>query len=219
MTVGWRLPRRLAIFGLVFVPTLLMSLFVWAFIRVGGWIVLEDPLEPARAIVILGGRMPFRAIEAARIYQRGFASEVWLTRGEHPAEEAALKKLGIFQIPEETYNRKILERMGVPPQSICLLEGPARNTAEEVLVVVRALNKVGGKKVILVTSKPHTRRVKATWQSLVGPTPKAEVRFGWDDEYNPERWWHNTEDALAVSREVFGLLNVWVGFPVRPDRE
>ena len=27
-----------------------------------------------------------------------------------------------------------------------------------------------------------------------------------------------TRDALDVSREAFGLMNVWAGFPVQPDR-
>src|SRR5260370_36163056 len=49
---------------------------------VGRWLVVEDPLEKAQAIVVLSGRMPMRAQEAARLYNRGYAAEVWLTRSE-----------------------------------------------------------------------------------------------------------------------------------------
>src|SRR5712692_382261 len=67
-------------------PVALVALAAWAVIHVGGWLVVEDRLEPARAVVVLGGQVPFRAMEAARIYQRGLAPEVWLTRGPSSAE-------------------------------------------------------------------------------------------------------------------------------------
>src|SRR5712692_8026658 len=197
----------------------LVVLAAWAVIHVGGWLVVEDRLEPARAVVVLGGQVPFRAMEAARIYQRGLVDEVWLTRAARPAEEAKLDEMGIRFVREEIYNREVLERMGVPKFSICLLDDSARNTAEEVLSVARKLKQTGAARVILVTSKPHTRRVKATWRALAGDALQAEVRSAADDPYRADRWWRNTEDALAVSREFFGLLNVWAGFPVQPDRE
>jgi hypothetical protein len=39
--------------------------------QLGYWLVVADPLEPARAIVVLSGRVPFRAVEAASIYRQG----------------------------------------------------------------------------------------------------------------------------------------------------
>jgi hypothetical protein len=70
---------------------------------------------------------------------------------------------------------------------------------------------------MLVTSRAHSRRVRATWHALVGDAPQAVVRSATDDPYDPARWWRHTRDALAVSREVFGLLNVWAGVPVRQE--
>lgn len=219
MEAARKAARRPIVLGLLAVPPLLTILFALGMVQVGQWLVVEDPLQPARAIVVLGGQLPFRAIEAARIYRQGLAPEVWLTRGASPAEQAAWKKLGIPYIPEEVYNREILERMGVPEVSICLLEDSVRNTAGEVLLVARQLRKMGGERVILVTSKPHSRRVKATWRTLVGDVPQVEVRCVADDTYHASGWWKNSDDALAVSREFFGLLNVWAGFPIRPDQD
>jgi hypothetical protein len=31
-----------------------------------------------------------------------------------------------------------------------------------------------------------------------------------------DHWWRNTRDALAVVREILGLINLWAGLPVRP---
>jgi uncharacterized SAM-binding protein YcdF (DUF218 family) len=184
--------------------------------RVGGWLVVADPLERAQAIVVLSGRVPFRAMEAASIYGGGWAPEVWITRETRSAEEVALGRLGLTVVRAEVYNREVLERMGVPSDAIRVLGDPVDTTAEEVEVIARRLDRTGGERVILVTSKPHSRRVKATWRALVGDAPRAVVRYTTEEPYDAARWWRHTREALAVSREVFGLMNVWAGFPVRP---
>ena len=182
---------------------------------IAGWLVVEDPLSRASAIVVLNGGVPFRAMEAASLYQQGWAPEIWLTRASSPAEEEALRQLGMPIDRGESLNREVLERSQVPPQAICVLNGGVQNTADEVRLVAHELAQRGRDRVIIVTSKAHSRRVRATWRALVGNSPSAIVRYAAKDPYSPSRWWRNTQDALAVSREIFGLMNVWAGFPVR----
>lgn len=191
---------------------------VWGASGLGAWLVVEDPLAPARAVVVLGGQVPFRPMEAATIYGQGWAPEVWITRGVQEVEQAALRELKIEVPTEEVYSRAVLERLGVPPAAIRVLSQPVENTADEVRVIARELKRVGGREVILITSKAHSRRVRATWRALIGEAPHAVVRYATADPYDTHRWWRQTGDALAVSREVFGLLNVWAGFPVRSGR-
>jgi len=186
---------------------------------VGHWLVVADPLEQAEAIVVLSGHLPFRAMEAASIFKGGWAPEVWLTKTIRPAEEGALAQLGIGVVREETYNQEVLEHLGVPPKAIRLLNKGVRNTEEEVQLIAQELKRAGGERVIIVTSKAHTRRVKTIWGTLVGDSTEAIVRHAKDDPFDPGRWWRNTKDALAVSREVFGMMNVWAGFPLRPERQ
>lgn len=204
---------RTALVATVLIALVAASL-VWGVRGLGAWLVVEDPLAPAQAVVALGGELPFRAMEAASIYRQGWTSEVWLTRPPQDPGDAALRQLGV-QVPnEEVYNRAVLERLGVPVAAIRVLSRPAQNTAQEVQVIAEELQRVGGGQVILVTSKPHSRRVRATWRALIGED--AIVRYATSDPYNAHQWWRHTGDVLAVSREVFGLLNVWAGFPVRP---
>jgi uncharacterized SAM-binding protein YcdF (DUF218 family) len=194
------------------------SLSYWGVHRVPYWLVVEDPLAQARAIVVLSGDLPFRAMEAAALYAQGWAPEVWLTRARAPAEEAALGRLGIEVTGIESLNRQVLERLGVPRDAIRVLDQGVQNTVQEVQLIARELGRIGGSRVILVTSKPHSRRLNATWGALVGDAPQAVVRYASEDPYDPARWWQQTRDALAVSREVFGLMNVWAGFPVGQER-
>jgi uncharacterized SAM-binding protein YcdF (DUF218 family) len=208
---------RTALVAAVLIAVVAASL-VWGVRGLGAWLVVEDPLSSARAVVALGGEVPFRAMEAAAIYRQGWTSEVWLTRSPQDAGEAALRQLGIQVPSEDVYNRAVLERLGVPGTAIRVLSQRAQNTVQEVQVIAQELQRTGGGQVILVTSKPHSRRVRATWRALIGETPQVIVRYATSDAYDADRWWRHTGDALAVSREIFGLLNVWAGFPVRPAR-
>lgn len=212
---GRRWRRRGAAFLLALVVA--GALVPWAMKGLAHWLVVADPLERAQAIVVLTGDLPFRAMEAATLYRQGWAPQVWVTRGAAAAQEEALARLGVKVVGEETYNRQVLERLGVPPEAIRVLHDGAQNTVEEVQLIARDLMRMGGHRVILVTSKPHSRRVRATWRALVRESPRAVVRYATEDPYDPRRWWRDTRDALAVSREIFGLLNVWAGFPVRQD--
>lgn len=187
---------------------------VWGFRQLGRWLVVQDELEPAQAIVVLSGRMPVRALEAAEIYRQGFSARVWVTRPVSPA--GTLKQMGIYYFGEEFYNEKVLLHLGVPSDAIRVLEKPVVNTEEEVLQISQALRQEGAEKVIIVTSKPHTRRLKAIWKARVGKSPRLMVRYASGDEYDADHWWRHTGDALDVARELLGLANVWAGFPVRP---
>ena len=191
------------------------GLAAWVGWGLGQWLVVADPLEPASAIVVLSGGAPYRAIEAAQIFRGGWAPEVWITRPPREAEEV-MARLGLrIDFGDESSSRLILERLGVPPSAVTTLLPPVRNTAEEVTGIAAELARRRGDRVIIVTSKAHTRRVRATWRVVVG-SPGVVVRYAGLDRFDGARWWERTEDALAVSREVFGLLNVWAGFPVRP---
>jgi uncharacterized SAM-binding protein YcdF (DUF218 family) len=193
-------------------------LLPWGASGIGQWLMVADPLEPAKAIVVLSGRVPFRAMEAASIYREGLAPEVWLTREVVGPEEEALDRLGVAVVRGEVYNREVLERLRVKPEAIRLLGDSVWNTVDEVRLIAGALGRDGGDRVIIVTSKTHSRRVRATWAAIVGASPKAIIRYAREEPYDARGWWRNTRDALDVSREVFGLMNVWAGFPVRPDR-
>ena len=192
--------------------------FVFALPAAGRWLVVADPLQPARAIIVFGGHVPFRAMEAAALYKQGLAREVWLTQGTEHAEDVALERLGIDRPREHEISREVLVRSSVPEEAIRLLPEAVENTAAEVRAVASYLKSVGDGRLILITSKAHTRRVKVLWRSLAPGAPEAVVRYAPGDPFQSDRWWHNTKDAESVSHEWFGLLNAWAGFPLEPAR-
>jgi uncharacterized SAM-binding protein YcdF (DUF218 family) len=200
-------------------PWLLIGSFVFfalltVFLNLGRWLIVEDPLQPASAIAVLSGRMPSRALEAARIYRSGYAPEIWLTHSSEPG--ATLARLSVPFSGEDAYDKLILIHEGVPESAIHTLDPPILNTEDEILTIGQALQGQVNRTVIIVTSKVHTRRTKAIWNRLSAKQGHAIVRGVSDDSFDAAHWWHSTTDVFDVAREILGLINVWAGLPLRP---
>jgi uncharacterized SAM-binding protein YcdF (DUF218 family) len=190
---------------------------VLAFRHAGRWLVREDPLAPAGVIVVLSGALPFRAEEAAHIFRQGHAPEVWVSRPSNDADE--MRRLGINFITDEDYNREVLIRSGVPATAIRIFPDTVVDTEQEVEETAALMRQSGKNSAIIVTSPPHTRRVAALWKKLAPRDSRLIVRAAWQDPFDADHWWQNTRDALAVTREYSGLMNVWAGLPIRPHSD
>ena len=102
---------------------------------VASFLIVEDPLQSAAAIVALGGQTPFREIEAARLYREGWAPKVVLVREAPTAESEALRELGVKKVPQWELARAVLIQQGVPASAIVIPENDAVGTLEEVQAV------------------------------------------------------------------------------------
>jgi hypothetical protein len=105
---------------------------------------------------------------------------------------------------------------GVPLIAVHVLEPTVWNTADEIEALSAELQRVKASKVIIVTSKVHTRRVRTLWRDIA-PAGRALTRATSDD-FRPQAWWRNTRDVLQVLRESLGLLNAWSGLPIKAAR-
>lgn len=205
--------RRIAATVLV----LLVLLGVFALSRAGTALSASDPLKPADAIVVINGRIPWRAMKGADLYKQRLAPEVWLTVGNRNRAEIEMEGLDVHPIQEHVYSQQVLEKMGVPANVIHVIPARNRNTADEMRTIGSYAKHRGTKRVILVTSSYHSRRVRSLWHQLVGESPQAIVQFTEGEPFNAGGWWKDTADAWTVSREWFGLLNAWLGFPLKSE--
>src|SRR6267378_783790 len=174
-----------------------LVLAVVIFFGVGRWLVVEDPLVKARAIVVLSGAMPLRAIEAAKLYREGYAPEIWLTHSMEPGE--TLEEMGIPFAGEDYYDTRVLIHEGVPPEAIHVLEPPIVNTADEIKAAAATLARGKDGAVIFVTTKVHTRRVHLLWRRLAPGQGRAIVRAASGDPFDPRHWWRTTRSAERPS--------------------
>jgi uncharacterized SAM-binding protein YcdF (DUF218 family) len=119
---------------------------------VSDWLVVNEPLEHAAAIVVLDGGSPEREREAARLYASGWAPRVVLVPGLPHADT----------MPEWSGRFRLLEHFGVPSDAIVVADGQARRTLDE-LRLAEATIGPNAESVILVTSSLHTRRAATIW--------------------------------------------------------
>lgn len=201
---------------LLIILALLLCLAIVLFLRAGSWLVREDPLRNCSAIVVLSGGMPERALQAAEIYHEGYAPEIWITQPIEPGQ--TMSALGVAFEGEEVNNRRVLVHQGVPEKAIRILSPGIVNTADEMKVIADSLKHSPGTTAIVVTSKAHTRRVRALWKHLEAGQEQIIVRAAKADSFDAAHWWRSTHDALDVVREVLGLFNVWAGLPLKPAK-
>jgi uncharacterized SAM-binding protein YcdF (DUF218 family) len=108
---------------------------------IASFLIIEDPLRPAVAIISLGGKLPFREIEAARLYREGWAPQVIVVRATPSAEYEALKALEIDKPEEWELSREVLKQQGVPASAIVIPKDEGVGTLEELQAAYGALAK------------------------------------------------------------------------------
>jgi uncharacterized SAM-binding protein YcdF (DUF218 family) len=204
--------------ALVVLLLLLVILGIFGVRNLGHWLIRQDALEHADAIVVLSGGLPYRAEGAAEVFKQGYAPEVWISLPASP--QKPLEEMGIHYIGEEEYAREILIHRGVPSDHISVFPQEIVDTEEEIAEVAKLMHAQGKHTVIIVTSPEHTRRVRALWNAIARRDANSDltavVRAASTDPFDADHWWRTTRDSLAVARETLGLINVWFGLPVRP---
>lgn len=209
-----RLRRSHRAFLLLGACSILLLLLAAAFFHAGTWLVREDAPQKAQIVVVLSGGLPERALAAADEFKASGASAVWLTRPRQPG--AAMQELQLPYAGEEQYSRMVLIERGVPAGAIRTLDPAINNTANELKAVFDELQAHPGASVVIVTSKAHTRRVRAVWNVISEGKNRGRflVRAAPEDPFDAKHWWRSTNDALSVVREYLGLLNAWFGLPL-----
>ena len=105
----------------------------------------------------------------------------------------------------------------MPDADVRIFPQPIVNTEEEIEEICGQMRRDGKTSAMIVTSPQHTRRVRALWRKIAGSDLRLIVRGAPQDPFDANHWWRTTHDTFAVVREILGLLNVWVGLPVRPQ--
>lgn len=204
--------RRLALAAGGFVVLTVAALFfhAWLLRGLGAWLVVSEPLLPADAIVVLAGGTPYREIAAADLFRQGLAPRVVLSLALVPRHHAALVQLGIRLHEPQAEARLVLERHGVPASAILALRVPVKITEAELARVREAAEAAGLRRVILVSSADHGRRIKMIWADVGGPV-EARVHSVRDETFVPDRWWRDRRMFELLLHEYLGITAYRLG--------
>lgn len=210
MGVG-RLIRWLIIF-----PLLGLVLYVghpFLLRAMGRYLITEDRLQKAEAIVVLAGDGGVaRTLEAVRLYQDGYAPKIILTHQRLPKGYEALARLNIPVPEERDIQWMVLKAMRIPAAAVLQVSERADGTGIEMVYLIRLLKAHRIDTVILVTNRSHSTRASKILARVSGGGVTIISRPSRYDTFDPERWWYSDTDWKEVLLEYEKLLYylVWL---------
>ena len=186
--------RRLLLIALAIVVLCLVSV-LGAWVLAPALLTVDSGLQPADAILVLGGDPGDRTLMAIEIYET--VQPRWVI---------------ISGSRQEDHLRQVMEEHGVPAGRI-LLEEKSTSTFENATHSVALLRERGCTNAVVVTSWFHSRRALATFQRAAPelkfyscPTRRAANAPVWPD----------AEDRRTILNEYAKLLYYWVAHGVPP---
>lgn len=202
--------KRLLIRGAL-VAGLLLLLSAITLPRLGAWLVDEDPLQKADAIIVLGGTMYDRPLEAVDVHKAGWAPRIYLFREVADFGETQLMARGIPYLRAIDIQIDVLRRLGVDPQAIHVLN-EAGSTAEEATQVFELASRERFARLIIITSKQHTRRARLVMtRRLDDLGVQVIMRASRYDQSDVNRWWASRSTLRFTLFETQRLFGYWIG--------
>jgi uncharacterized SAM-binding protein YcdF (DUF218 family) len=178
---------------------------------IGQALVVEDTLAPADAVVVVAGGIPSSETTAAGLYVRGLAPLVVLSNDFTPARVRELIALGARRLDYQGESRLVLQAHGVPPDAIMALAVPVKSTEAELRLVAEAARARGWRRIILVTSPHHSRRVKLVWTRESPASVEGLIALAKEGDFADDGWWRKRRQAEAVLHEYLGLAVIYLG--------
>ena len=193
------------------VPIALVAAALVAIAFAGRLLVVDDPLpRAADAIVILAGSVPDRAVEASELYRAGVAPRILLTREHLRRGEAVLRARGV-RLPEgDALTHQALRALGVPDAAVVILRRRNTSTESEARTIARFACRHGMRRLVVVTSRAHTRRARLILRQALGPDVGVAVRFARHDFFPAGHWWRVRSAAKQVLTEYEKLAHYWL---------
>ena len=204
--------RRVVTRTLLVLFVVLIAVAAWGWPRAGRYLVVDRPLEEADVIVVLAGPRVERWLEGVELYREKIAPKILISSGRIDAAEEAVRAAGIRFPREVDLAKDAMVQLGVPAADIETFPSTVDNTAAEAEVARNILAARGWKRIIVVTSKYHTRRsLYAFERALAGTGIKVQVHASRFDTSQPNTWWKHRADLRYVISEWQKLLAYRLG--------
>jgi uncharacterized SAM-binding protein YcdF (DUF218 family) len=178
----------------------------------GRYLQHEDALDHADGIFVLAGSHVERPLEAVDLYRGGYAPMIVLSPGATEPAEMQLRGQGI-RVPRDSDSvRDVMVRLGIPAAAVIVPDASVDNTAQEAGLLRAMAAQRGWQRVIVVTSKYHTRRTGFAFRrELEGTGISITVRASRYDPADPANWWRHRGDLRVAAPEWQKLIAYYLG--------
>lgn len=161
------------------------------------WVV-NSVIEPADAILVLGGGMDSRPAAAAALFLRGIAPFILIPRNS----ATHLEITGVLPSNAEL-TRQLLLRKGVPESRIRLIGTDCDSTRDELLALRDWIHQEKARRILVPTDLFHTRRVD--WfgnHVLESSGARLYVMAVRNRRFSESDWWTGEEGLIQFQNEL-----------------
>ena len=166
------------------------------------WWVVNDPVEKADAVYVLGGGLDQRPFAAAELYAKGTVPLVLVAE---PSRGPAVQMNLMPSDSEVTLG--ILKKQHVPDSAVQRIGNGVRSSRDEAVALHEWLKTHPVRRVVIPTDPFHTRRVKWFFTREIRDTgTELAVVAIPNPRYDAERWWESEESFLSFFNELVKTL-------------
>lgn len=173
--------------------------------QMGEFLVRDDePVKSDAALVLNTGLEYYpRLIEAADIYKKGLAERIIINGDRKTDSLRNLEEQGFISCCSWYEDSlRILEMLGVPRHSITAISAEdAYDTNTEAEDVGPEIIAMGYKRIILITSRFHTRRAAHIWEEMYEGKLYVFSVSAKTDPFDPASWWKDGRQIRWVLAE------------------
>lgn len=169
----------------------------------GDFLIVQDKLTRADAIVVLGGPDESRPQMAAKLYFRGYAPKIIATAGDSLPDYMIM--FGKDLTASKLNYLWLTKRRNVPEEDVIIIN-QGTSTYEEALLIADYAKKEKLKKIIVVTSSYHTRRARWVFRKVLGPEGVEVLICPATHRSYVKEWWRNERFMIEVNNEYMKLI-------------
>ena len=155
----------------------------------GEFLVVSDPLEHADLVYVLAGDFwGGRVLSGANLGSKGWAPRVILSGGRYQGREVSA--MSVEFAVQHGYPRGLF--LPIPMQ--------AGSTMDEAYAMRPVFQRLGARRIILVTSNFHSRRAEQVFRLLL---PEFDFRMAAapDQTFDPRAWWQSQPERHLLFSE------------------
>jgi uncharacterized SAM-binding protein YcdF (DUF218 family) len=189
--------------GLILIAAAGLVLLYFGLVALGGYLIISDPLQPAKAIVVLSGDMG-RMTETAALFKEQYADWVILTETDQPSDN------GEIETPSTQAKRLDALSAGIHEESILITKVQSSSTLDEARAVLNLMQEKNLSSCIVVTDPFHSLRTRTIFNDVFrGSGITVMVHPVSDHWYHSRTWFLSRQGWDTTIREYikyFGYL-------------